>query len=140
MRLSNIFSVLVSGIISSSAFLEPAANQDVASAVYAQNVTHCANGACYAINVPESTASSGSGDIFFQISGPTSFSWIGLGQSAGEGMTGANIFMIYADATGTNVTLSPRMGVGEVQPIYGAGRASRRIRNRKRHDGCQYQM
>ena len=41
-------------------------------------------------------------------------SWIGLGQ--GTGMKGANIFMVYADSAGTNVTLSPRLGVGEVEP------------------------
>jgi len=31
-------------------------------------------------------------------------------------MTGANIFVIYADAAGTNVTLSPRLGAGHKQP------------------------
>jgi len=41
-------------------------------------------------------------------------SWIGLGQ--GSSMTGANIFMIYADAAGTNVTLSPRSGTGDKAP------------------------
>jgi len=42
-------------------------------------------------------------------------SWIGLGQ--GTEMAGSNIFMIYADSAGTNVTLSPRKGVGEVMPL-----------------------
>ena len=40
--------------------------------------------------------------------------WIGLGQ--GNGMSGANIFVIYASASGTNVTLSPRLGTGHVEP------------------------
>lgn len=31
-------------------------------------------------------------------------------------MSGANIFMIYSNAAGTNVTLSPRRGIGERQP------------------------
>ena len=31
-------------------------------------------------------------------------------------MKGSNIFMIYADAAGTNVTLSPRLGTGNSQP------------------------
>lgn len=31
-------------------------------------------------------------------------------------MTGANIFMIYANAAGNNVTLSPRYGSGNRQP------------------------
>jgi hypothetical protein len=34
-------------------------------------------------------------------------------------MSGANIFMIYANAAGNNVTLSPRTGVGEKQPNVG---------------------
>ena len=31
-------------------------------------------------------------------------------------MSGANIFVVYADSTGSNVTLSPRLGKGHVQP------------------------
>lgn len=31
-------------------------------------------------------------------------------------MSGANIFMIYSNAAGNNVTLSPRLGVGETDP------------------------
>ena len=33
-------------------------------------------------------------------------------------MAGANIFMIYSDSTGQNITLSPRLGVGHVEPDY----------------------
>ena len=33
-------------------------------------------------------------------------------------MKGANIFMIYADETGKNVTLSGRSGVGNQDPVY----------------------
>ncbi|KUJ19843.1 CBD9-like protein [Mollisia scopiformis] len=83
--------------------------------VVAQNVTYCPSGnVCYAVNVPATTASSGSGDIYFQITGPSTLSWIGLGQ--GTSMTGANIFMIYANSAGDNVTLSPRLGSGNRQP------------------------
>lgn len=32
-------------------------------------------------------------------------------------MAGANIFVIYADESGSNVTLSPRLGTGEVMPM-----------------------
>lgn len=86
-----------------------------ASYTCAQNVTYCpSDNVCYAVNIPASTASSGSGDIYFQINGPSSMSWISLGQ--GTAMAGANIFIVYADAAGTNVTLSPRLGTGEVQP------------------------
>ena len=41
-------------------------------------------------------------------------SWIGLGQ--GGQMKGSNIFMIYSNAAGDNVTLSPRLGTGNNQP------------------------
>ncbi|KAG4416644.1 hypothetical protein IFR04_010224 [Cadophora malorum] len=87
----------------------------LASSALAQNVTYCPSGnVCYAVNVPETTASSGSGDIFFQISGPSTMSWIGLGQ--GGSMSGSNIFMVYANAAGNNVTVSPRLGVGDREP------------------------
>lgn len=36
-------------------------------------------------------------------------------------MAGANIFIIYSDAGGTNVTLSPRLGKGNVQPHFDNG-------------------
>lgn len=59
-------------------------------------------------------ATSNNADIFFQISGPSTNSWIGLGQ--GSKMAGSNIFVIYANAANNNVTLSARAGLGEVQP------------------------
>lgn len=33
-------------------------------------------------------------------------------------MRNSNIFIIYADASGNNVTLSPRLGVGEEEPKF----------------------
>jgi Cytochrome domain of cellobiose dehydrogenase len=86
-----------------------------ATSVLAQNVTYSpGGGVLYAVNIPASTAAKGSGDIYFQISGPSTMSWIGLGQ--GSAMKGSNIFMIYANAAGTNITLSPRLGAGNSQP------------------------
>ena len=67
----------------------------------------------YSWNVPSSD-SNGQGDIFFQIKGPTSKSWIGLGQ--GNQMDHSNIFVIYANKAGNNVTLSPRAGANQVEP------------------------
>lgn len=69
---------------------------------------------CYSLSVPDTTASAGSGDIYFQISAPTSYEWVSLGQ--GSGMAGSNIFVVYTDSTGQNVTVSPRLGTGNVQP------------------------
>ena len=42
--------------------------------------------------------------------------WIALGQ--GHQMAGANIFVVYANSKGDNVTLSPRLGKGNVEPDY----------------------
>ncbi|RYP40263.1 hypothetical protein DL767_001806 [Monosporascus sp. MG133] len=69
---------------------------------------------CYRVAVPETSASSGSGNIYIQLRAPTSYQWIGLGQ--GNSMTGANMFLLYADGAG-NVTVSPRAGTGNVPPL-----------------------
>ncbi|KAF7921205.1 uncharacterized protein EAE98_008631 [Botrytis deweyae] len=86
------------------------------SIISAQNVSYCTGDVCFAVNIPASTASSGSGDIYIQMSGPDTMSWIGIGQ--GSAMRGANIFVMYADSTGSNVTISPRLGVGHVEPNF----------------------
>ena len=86
--------------------------------VRGQIVKYCAPGetnVCYSVNVPATSASSGQGDLYFQIQGPTSLQWIGIGQ--GAQMAGANIFMIYNNGDG-NITLSPRLGKGNYMPNY----------------------
>ena len=86
--------------------------------VYSQIVEKCpAGNVCYRVNVPQATASSGTGDLYFQIQGPTK-QWIGLGQGGANQMKNSNIFIIYADSTGSNVTLSPRLGKGEFEPKF----------------------
>ncbi|ETI22811.1 hypothetical protein G647_06887 [Cladophialophora carrionii CBS 160.54] len=67
------------------------------------------------VNIPSDTASSGSGSIFVQISAPSGTQWIGFGQ--GSRMAGANMLVVYA-ADSTNVTVSPRLGTGHVQPDF----------------------
>ena len=69
---------------------------------------------CYAVYIPEASASTGSGDIYIQMTGPSTLSWIGLAQ--GNTKDGPNIFMTFSNAAGTNVTLSPRIGVGYREP------------------------
>ncbi|EME50231.1 hypothetical protein DOTSEDRAFT_68941 [Dothistroma septosporum NZE10] len=69
---------------------------------------------CFQLNIPEATASSGTGDIFFQLRAPTSYQWVSLGQ--GSQMSGSNIFVMYTSTNGKNVTLSPRLGTGHVEP------------------------
>ncbi|KAI7594391.1 hypothetical protein KC316_g1161 [Hortaea werneckii] len=70
----------------------------------------------FQLSIPETTASSGNGDIYFQISAPTTYSWVSLGQ--GNGMSGSNMFVVYTSADGNNVTVSPRLGTGQVMPEY----------------------
>jgi hypothetical protein len=67
------------------------------------------------VGIPSSTTNAGSGDIYLQITGPSSYQWIAMG--IGSGMVGATIFVMYADGTG-NVTISPRTGVGHVMPLF----------------------
>ena len=83
----------------------------VTSAAPAQNCP--ATDVCYSVGVPSSSASSGSGNIYIQLRAPTSYAWVGIGQ--GSQMAGANMFLIYADGAG-NVTVSPRSGLGHVEP------------------------
>ncbi|RGP74308.1 cellobiose dehydrogenase [Fusarium longipes] len=70
---------------------------------------------CFTWGVPEASASSGSGPIYFQLKAPTSMQWAGLG--IGSQMAGSQMFIMYQDGKG-NVTLSPRPGKGEVMPQY----------------------
>lgn len=84
--------------------------------MYAQTVQKCTGNACFSINIPDATASSGSGDVYMQITAPTTYTWVGFGQ--GSQMSGSNMFILYTDASGTNVTLSPRLGTGHVMPNY----------------------
>ncbi|KAL3425725.1 integral membrane protein [Phlyctema vagabunda] len=91
------------------------------STIIAQTAIYCpGDNVCYVVNVPAVTASTGLGDIYFQITGPSSMSWIALGQ--GTSMTGANIFVVYPNAAGTNLTVSHRLGVGEQEPTTSIGR------------------
>jgi len=66
---------------------------------------------CVGINIP----SSGS-DTYFSVSAPTGQGWVGFG--IGDGMAGALIFVTYPNESGNNVTVSPRVGEGYVQPLY----------------------
>jgi hypothetical protein len=87
--------------------------------VYGQFLSTSQGSIKYSVSVPANTASTKSGDIYIQISGPSSNSWIGLGQ--GSSMSGANMFIIYASSSGNNVTLSPRTGSGHTEPSVNSG-------------------
>ncbi|KAF1832869.1 CBD9-like protein [Decorospora gaudefroyi] len=85
--------------------------------VSAQVASICpSTGVCFKLNIPESTASSGSGDIFFQISAPSDYEWVALGQ--GSGMANSNMFVVYTSSSGSNVTLSPRTTKSRAAPNF----------------------
>src|SRR6478609_1861846 len=74
---------------------------------------NCRNNICYSAVVPEATAKSGSGAVYFQIYAPTTFAWVAMG--TGSSMADSNIFVIYQDGKG-NVTLSNRQTSGHTMP------------------------
>jgi hypothetical protein len=71
--------------------------------------------ACFSLNIPEGSTSTGN-DVFVQISGPTSYSWLGIG--TGSMMSGSNMLIVYTSTNGNNVTLSGRKGNGHATPAY----------------------
>ncbi|KAK3669138.1 hypothetical protein LTR78_010983 [Recurvomyces mirabilis] len=73
---------------------------------------------CYSVSVPRKEPTSASGDIYFQLSAPTTYSWVALAQ--GTAMSNANMFVMYASADGKNVTLSPRNAPGHQMPTHNA--------------------
>ncbi|KAI0489645.1 iron reductase domain protein [Xylaria cf. heliscus] len=80
----------------------------------ADPVSYCPTGnVCYQVGVPEASASSDNGNIYFQLRAPTTYTWVAFG--TGQQMSGANIFVMYADGTG-NVTVSARKGTGHTEP------------------------
>lgn len=63
-----------------------------ATTTVAEPISTCASGAdnvCYAVGVPSTSASSTTGNLYIQISAPTTYSWVGLGVGGSE-MAGAN--------------------------------------------------
>jgi hypothetical protein len=68
----------------------------------------------FALNIPQADDSN---DLYFTMSGSSSLSWIAVGMGS-DRMKDSLIFMIYSDSTGKNVTMSPRLSYGEVEPSY----------------------
>ncbi|TVY31409.1 Cytochrome b561 and DOMON domain-containing protein, partial [Lachnellula subtilissima] len=74
------------------------------------------SGPSYSVGIPPNSpiSTSSQGGIYFSLSAPTSYQWVGLG--IGKQMAGATIFVMYADGNG-NVTISGRDGgQGHVEP------------------------
>lgn len=71
----------------------------------------------YSVNVPDQTATTGSGPLFIQIKSTTvKLEWLAFGE--GTQMQGSNIFVIYGNGNGNNITLSPRLGGPHVEPLF----------------------
>ncbi|KAJ5753366.1 Alpha/beta hydrolase fold-3 [Penicillium nucicola] len=85
----------------------------------------------YSINVPTETAQTGSGSIFFQMNSTHPVRWFALGQ--GMQMEGANIFVAYT--SGDKVTVSPRSGIAEVEPLYNKDARIAMLNGSGVHDG-----
>lgn len=72
------------------------------------------NSVTFALNIPQADESN---DLYFTLSGPSSSSWIAVGMG-NDKMDGTLIFMMYSDSTGKNITLSPRLANGNVEPSH----------------------
>jgi hypothetical protein len=66
----------------------------------------------FTINIPQEENSN---EIYFSMSGPSSCSWLAVGIGSGK-MKNSLMFVAYSDKTGKNVTLSPRISHGNVEP------------------------
>ncbi|TDZ12826.1 hypothetical protein C8034_v001838 [Colletotrichum sidae] len=84
-----------------------------AATASANPIEACPNDICFKVAVPQSASSSGSGNLYFQMTAPTSYQWVSLG--SGTSMSNSNMFLMYADGSG-NVTISPRTARGHNMP------------------------
>jgi hypothetical protein len=62
------------------------------------------------------TAVAQTGDLFFNLSAPADYDWVGFG--IGDRMQGALTFIAYPAKNGSAVTLSPRLSSGHTEPEY----------------------
>ncbi|KAG6007849.1 hypothetical protein E4U21_005437 [Claviceps maximensis] len=88
-----------------------------ASTVEAALASTCVgnNDVCFQWGAPDAAISSGSGNVYFQLRAPTTYSWFALG--SGTAMRGASIFVVYNNGD-NNVTLSTRSGQGNFMPVF----------------------
>ncbi|CAI4216318.1 unnamed protein product [Parascedosporium putredinis] len=69
---------------------------------------------CMSVAVPQVSAQSGSGNLYFQMEALDTYTWVAVG--TGSFMSGSNIFVLYQDGNG-NVTVSTRSGTGAACPL-----------------------
>ena len=96
----------------------------VSTASALASYTPITSGPKYQVGVPSgsSISSSSPGTIYFSLTAPTSYQWVGLG--IGQQMAGAHVFVMYADGN-NNVTISARdANQGHVEPVFNSSLAS----------------
>jgi hypothetical protein len=103
MLLGMFLTILAAG----SALLVNAAPQNASTFIYADT----------AANLTLSlTAVAETSDLWFRLSAPAEYDWIGVG--IGSEMKGALTFVTYPSKNGTTITLSPRLSTGKTEPTY----------------------
>ncbi|KAG9235060.1 hypothetical protein BJ875DRAFT_460036 [Amylocarpus encephaloides] len=68
----------------------------------------------FAINIPQEENSNA---LYFSMSAPIETSWFAVGMG-GSTMKDSLMFMAYLDKSGKNMTLSPRLSYGQVEPSF----------------------
>ncbi|TVY84327.1 hypothetical protein LSUE1_G000987 [Lachnellula suecica] len=68
----------------------------------------------FALNVPQDN---GSDELYFSLVGDSSCSWLAFGMGS-QKMKDSLTFMVYSDASGKNVTVSPRLVYDHSEPTY----------------------
>ncbi|KAH6722261.1 hypothetical protein DL95DRAFT_352089 [Leptodontidium sp. 2 PMI_412] len=68
----------------------------------------------FALNIPQGDDNN---DLYFTIVAPSVSTWIAIGMGSDK-MDNSLIFMAYSDSSGKNITLSPRLSYGHVEPSY----------------------
>lgn len=82
-------------------------------------VQHCPENdpeLCFKVGAPDQAGTAAVGELFLQIQGPVNRQYLAVGQ--GNMMRGANMFVIYLDESGQNITLSPRIGQRHREPKF----------------------
>jgi hypothetical protein len=68
----------------------------------------------FALNIPQADTSN---DLYFALQADASQSWVAIGMGS-QKMDDSLMWMVYKDKTGKNLTLSPRLSYGHVEPSY----------------------
>lgn len=102
-----VLGFLLSILAAGSALLARAAPQNASTYIFSETVANL---------TLSLTAVAETGDLWFRLSAPAEYDWVGIG--IGPEMKGALTFVTYPAANGSAVTLSPRLSTGHTEPTY----------------------